>query len=328
MVLQSDGKLLLAGSSSDGTDSNQILIRLESDGSLDTSFDGDGIVERVASMGNPIGVFTSVALQADGKIIAAGYGDQSATGTDYYLIIARFDTSGALDASFATNGVFTYDGGSQVVTAQDVVIQNDGKIVATGTDYNGTSQDVLVIRLDTDGAPDNSFGTNGIVTWGQTNTVDWGRAIQPYGDTLVVVGTTDVFGPSPSDALMLSFDNSGALNSSFGNAGVVTLDIYGLDTADIFSDVTIEEDKLVAVGQASADAGGGDYNVAVARFDSNGSLDTSFGVDGWFLWDGARQQLADTATGVWAETGWILVAGTTDTGVASTATDSLMLSLR
>jgi uncharacterized delta-60 repeat protein len=155
IALQADGKVVAAGSNG-----NFQLARYNPDGSLDASFGGTGVVTTGGLLGNG-GFALSVAVQADGKIVAAG---QTANGTN---ALARYNADGALDATFNGDGngdgiilaSFDLRRGEQI---QGIVLQPDGKIVGTGVvnSPNGTS-DLGVVRLNPDGSPDTSFDGDG-----------------------------------------------------------------------------------------------------------------------------------------------------------------------
>ena len=123
MALQADGKIVAVG----GAGGDFALARYNPNGSLDTSFSGDG--KQRTDFGGGFDVATGVALQADGKIVAVGGAGGGATGNDFAL--ARYNPNGSLDTSFSGDGKRRTDfGGSDVATA--VALQGDGKIVAVG----------------------------------------------------------------------------------------------------------------------------------------------------------------------------------------------------
>ncbi|WP_181415511.1 cadherin domain-containing protein, partial [Nitrosomonas sp. Nm84] len=150
VVLQPDGKIILAGAGSDIG-----LLRLHSDGSLDTSFGGgDGIVtQSVSASGIDLGI---ALLQSDGKIIVAGSGGAGAA-NDVFAAM-RFNADGTLDTSFGTGGLITTAVSADMEYARAATLQADGKIVVVGTMYNGSDYDQAIVRYATDGTLDLSFG--------------------------------------------------------------------------------------------------------------------------------------------------------------------------
>ena len=124
VALQNDGKIVLAGSFSNGVNNDFATARFNSDGSLDTTFSGDGKVT-TALLGNDVGM--DVAIQSDGRIVQVG-----TTGADFGVI--RLTNSGALDTTFSGDGKTTTDFASgSSDEAEAVAIQGDGKIVVAGS---------------------------------------------------------------------------------------------------------------------------------------------------------------------------------------------------
>ncbi|MCP4238105.1 MAG: hypothetical protein GY770_31830, partial [Aestuariibacter sp.] len=170
IAIQSDGKILVSGLSQTSGNGNFLLLRYNSDGSLDTSFgSGNGIVTTDVS---GYGEGYSVTTQADGKILVAGY---SADG----LTVARFNSDGTLDTSFDSDGIATATSG----TGQEVLVQTDGSIVVTGY----ASGNFTVTRFDSSGSLDTSFDTDGIVTTDLgASDFSFSAALQSDGKIVVV----------------------------------------------------------------------------------------------------------------------------------------------
>ena len=127
VAIQSDGKIVAAGYSDDGSNDDFALVRYNTDGSLDASFDGDGKV--TTAIGSGADQACSVAIQSDGKIVAAGY---SNNGSNEDFALVRYNTDGSLDTNFNSDGKVTTEVGSINDYAWSVTIQSDGKIVAAG----------------------------------------------------------------------------------------------------------------------------------------------------------------------------------------------------
>jgi uncharacterized delta-60 repeat protein len=148
---QADARILVAGQSSAV---GAVVVRLRTNGALDTDFDGDG---RVTLPGIPSGSARAVLVQPDGKIVVAGNANGSQT-----MTVTRLMPNGSLDTSFDGDGTATIDFGSLADRAEDAVLQPDGKIVVAGS-TQGTG-DFAVARLNSNGAPDATFGTGGKAT--------------------------------------------------------------------------------------------------------------------------------------------------------------------
>ena len=161
VAIQADGKIVAGGYSADASDHDVFtLARYNPDGSLDTSFDGDGITTTTI-MGSVGAVVFSVALQADGKIVAAGY---TTNGIQTDFALARFNPDGSLDAGFGDDGTLSTSIGSENDAAASVAIQADGKIVAAGSSDSGGYGRFALASYNTDGSLDSSFDGDGMLT--------------------------------------------------------------------------------------------------------------------------------------------------------------------
>jgi uncharacterized delta-60 repeat protein len=138
------------------------ILRYNSDGSLDASFDSDGKVTTELRIFISGAVATAIKIQTDGKIVAAGYAVQSFGGSQTnVIVIVRYNSDGSLDTSFDDDGI--------VMTFFDVMvtgmaIQPDGKIVVVYSGNSATNSDFAVARYNTDGSADTSFDTDGVVS--------------------------------------------------------------------------------------------------------------------------------------------------------------------
>jgi uncharacterized delta-60 repeat protein len=326
-VLQPDGKIVVAGTTLVGADAQGAggslafaLARYNPDGSLDTSFGTDG---KVITDLNPSGddELFSIALSGD-KIIAAGITTNAGGNVDF--AVARYDTNGALDDSFGTNGVATLDinSGSKD-EVQGVAVQSDGKIVVAGfteatAAASSTGPDFAVVRYNTNGTLDDSFGTGGVVTTDFNGLADEAHALalQPDGKILVAGRASPATGPA--DFGLVRYNTDGSLDTSFGTGGKVTTDFDG--KGDFAYAMTLQPDgKIVLAGRGSA---GAPFDFALARYNPDGSPDASFGTDGKFTTD--LSGLSDQAYAVAMQGGKILVAGVTTTGSLGQGSDFML----
>jgi len=164
VTLQSDGKILVAGRSDDlSYNGVPVVVRFNENGELDTTFGTDGVAGiTVTGIDN---VFDCIALQEDGKIVVAGHYE---LGLQYFgMLVARFNSDGTLDDSFADDGVFIESFGDVDDEGYDVAINSDGKIIVTG--FSGTAEftySMLLMQLDSDGNLWSATGkdNNGIAT--------------------------------------------------------------------------------------------------------------------------------------------------------------------
>lgn len=261
VAVQPDGKILVAGWGQDYGYFFEV-VRYNQDGSLDSSFNDDGIV--TTQPRNGVNICSDMALQRDGKIVVGGYasGFPGPPYSDFALI--RYNTDGFLDSTFGGNGIVFTDIGSSNEHALALAVQPDGKILASGfvLESSGNKSDIVLARYNADGSLDNTFSLDGIVT------TDFGRseygfsvAIQPDGK-IAVGGYTEYGGISSSDFAIARYNADGTLDNSFGTNGKVTTDfVYGYDYG-YYAGIQ-PNGRIILAGAAW---NGTDYDFGVARY--------------------------------------------------------------
>ncbi len=258
-AIQPDGKILAAGYSYQGRYPEFALVRYNKDGSLDKSFDGDGKTT------TDIGIYDdgaySIALQTDGKILVGGTSDG-----DFALV--RYNPDGSLDSSFDGDGKVTIDYSYGVV--RSIAIQSNNQIVITGEFWGGDQEkyNFILVRYNTDGSLDSSFGEDGKV-------IDNGRAysvaIQP-NSKIVVAGESSFNDSTFYDFILLRYNTNGSLDSSFDGDGKVTTDFSSFDAAS--SIIFTPKGKIVATGKSYRDSA----TFAVAQYNSYWDVRTATGL--------------------------------------------------
>lgn len=269
VAVQSDGKIVAAGSARNGSGySDFALARYNADGSLDTAFGTDGKVLTDITAGDQDWI-NAVAIQSDGKIVAAG---QAYSGSDYYdIALARYNTDGSLDTAFGTGGIVITHTGNEGLRA--VALLSNGKIVAVG---GNVDVEFALVRYNTDGSLDTAFGTNGIAAksvsgdGGQA----YGMALQSDGK-MVVAGYANNGGGS-NDFALVRFNADGTVDTAFGTDGVAIATV-GSNGSQAKAVALQSNGKIVAAGSVYD---GSNYDLALVRFNANGTLDTAFGSGG------------------------------------------------
>ncbi|HMS43170.1 MAG TPA: delta-60 repeat domain-containing protein, partial [Pyrinomonadaceae bacterium] len=276
VAVQTDGKIIAAGFSRNALNNDFALARYNPNGSLDTSFDTDGIV--VTQVGASEEEAFAVAIQPDGKIILAG---QAIIGASTDIAVVRYNPNGSLDTTFDADGIVTTPIGTGTELARSIAIQTDGKIIVAGQSFNGTNNDVAVIRYNSDGSLDTTFdgnnGTgNGIVTTaaGSGNDFGYGVKIQPDGK-IIVAGY--YLGGTTNDALLIRYNSDGVLDTSFDGDGIVGTAI-GNNSDEAFAVALQPNGKIVIAGCINQIGIPNDF--LIVRYNSDGSLDTTFDGDG------------------------------------------------
>ena len=271
--IQSDGKIVAAGYSSDMVSGYSgryyfALVRYNSNGTLDTTFGTGGKVTTPIGTGNDI-VF-ALGIQSDGKIVVAG---QTDVGADTHFALARYNTDGALDSTFGAGGIVTTDI-SDYNSARALAIQSDGKIVVAGYTSIGGYNDFTVVRYNTDGSLDSTFGiANSGIALADFGGDDYADALGIQSDGRIVVAGRS-FG---NDFAVVRFNDDGTLDTTFGAGGGVITAVGSY--ADRAYALGIQSDgKIVTAGYNEVDGALAEF--ALVRYTSNGTLDSTFGTNG------------------------------------------------
>ncbi len=284
VVLQGDGKIVVGGSTSpsgSGQDDDFALARYSTNGSLDPTFGTGGRV--ITTFGSSNGDIMSLAIQPDGKIVAAGWVANAGENRDFAL--ARYDFNGTLDSGFGTGGEVTINFGGGTNTddmAFGVAVYPDGRIVAAGSALlpsGGTAHEQFALaRLHGDGTLDSTFGTGGRVV-GLVDTVAFAVAIDSSGK--VVAGGEEPAYDTDSDFVLARFNLDGTPDTTFGGSGWVTTS-FGNTGVEVVHGLALTQDgKIIAGGMGSGATG----DFALAKYNGDGSLDGTFGTGGKVLTD-------------------------------------------
>jgi uncharacterized delta-60 repeat protein len=274
-AIQTNGKIVVAGYSNNGSKDDFALARYNSNGSLDATFGTGGKV--TTSIGSSKDYGVAAAIQIDDKIVVAG---ASNNGSDEDFALVRYNSDGSLDATFGTGGIVTTPIGSYIDAAYAVAIQDDDKIVAVGYCWNYIvgNYDYALARYNSDGSLDTTFGTDGkvITSVGDDSEAAYGVAIQD-DDKIVVAGASWLSGTV--DFSLVRYNSDGSLDTTFGTGGKVLTSIGSGN--DFGSALAIQDGgKIVVAGYSNAN---GSNDFALVRYNSDGSLDTTFGTGGIVL---------------------------------------------
>ncbi len=268
MVIQPDGKIVVAGYTNKWGGYDFALARYNSNGSLDTTFDWDGIV--ITDIRGETNYGLAIARQSDGKIVVAGM-----TGMADFAL-ARYNSNGSLDSTFDGDGIVVTDvGGTDICYA--VAIQSDGKIVVAGVSNNWGEDNFALARYNTNGSLDTTFDYDGkVITSIRNYDVAHAMLIQPDGK-IVAAGTSCTTGFT-CDFSMARYNSDGSLDASFDGDGKVVTDIRGEDN-DGYAIALQSNGRIVLAGMTGTD------DFALVRYNSNGSPDATFDGDGIVVTD-------------------------------------------
>jgi uncharacterized delta-60 repeat protein len=250
---------------------------IEDIGYLDPTFGQEGVV--ITPVGNYIDYSHAVAIQDDGKLVVIGHFGKPSS-NDFFVI--RFNTDGSFDTSFGNNGKATIDFGLYD-QAMHVVIQDDGKIVVASNSQSGNLNPnaFAIARLNPDGSLDSRFDGDGkrVDEIRGSHDVITELALQDDGKIIAGGYSYANYGLGlRADFAMVRYNPDGSLDSSFGTNGIV-ITSRGGDYDGSFSTLLQPDGKIILAGFSNYSCSVRDC-LALMRYNSDGSLDTSFGVEG------------------------------------------------
>jgi uncharacterized delta-60 repeat protein len=279
MVVQPDGKIIAAGLSSDNADGSGMtsfsLARYNVNGMLDSSFGNGGKV--VTSLGPGHAYAASVALQSDGKIVAAGSYDTGVP-NGVACALVRYNADGTVDTGFGVGGsVLAVRSDGVFMACAAVAVQADGKIVTAATSFAYS----VVLRLNADGSRDLSFGVAGeVLTPCGRSCLAHAVMLQPDGKIVVVVSGYVILPLTYQVTFVVTrYDANGALDQGFGVGGFATSPKLPSAQADATNAVLQSDGKIVMVGQNYSSLQP-ENTFGVSRFLADGTPDPAFGSGG------------------------------------------------
>jgi len=240
---------------------------LNSNGTPDDSFDGDGVATRDAGDGSSY--VSAVALQPDGKIVIGGGLTGFNTGEMYGTGISRYNADGSVDASFADHGKLYLKNANSITTMVGVKAQPDGKIIAAGNIDSG----IRIMRFDENGAIDPAFALGGVFTYFDQGMLLDDIALQPDGK--VLLATHDL-----NDFILIRLNADGTLDPAMGGTGVVIADVNNFDNA---TSMAVQPNGRIILGGSCGNAQ--NYDFCMVRYHANGILDQTFGRRGKVITD-------------------------------------------
>ncbi|MEC4748253.1 thrombospondin type 3 repeat-containing protein [Methylomicrobium sp. Wu6] len=289
---QNDLKLVAVGRSNDGVGAFDrfAAVRYSSNGIVDTNFGGDGIVNTTVGSGNA-GAF-AVTQQANGKLVVVGLALNSNAQPTSDFAVVRYNANGSLDTNFNNGGIVLTPPHSRVDLdvfedgAQAVVETPEHKLVVAGFSGTATDSDFALVRYNSDGSLDTSFspiGEPGKVTtdFGNMRNDVVFSMIQQADGKLFVAGFSNNAATNTDDFAVARYNADGTLDKGFNSNGLKRTSISSGDDQGLsVIQLTVEgpdKDKYVVAGYSTTS---GNEDIALVRYNQNGSLDTTFSGDG------------------------------------------------
>lgn len=283
IVVLEDNSILITGASADDMFAfSGYMFKLDATGNIDSSFGEAGEVLTSFIEGDEF--IHAAKIDSDGKIVVVG----KATNADFNVepFVARFNADGSVDTSFGENGYATIPVEGQDNLFYDVIIDANDNIIATGhyglpiTETGQTNLDVLLVKYNSSGSLDNSFGNGGIViTPISEEYVESGLAMttDPSGNIYVSGYSTAI--DFAFEAVVIGYTATGILRDDFGTSGVYS---FALNAQNVFTDIVYHDNTLIMCGTS-----GGfffdDRDFLLLRLNLDGTIDNTFGENGYTL---------------------------------------------
>lgn len=274
-AIQTDGKIILGGLEVNKDMSNPgfAIVRYLNNGNIDSSFGINGKAT-LDSLNYNAGC---IVLQSDGKILAAAPQEYFLYFGNYTsrFVLARFLSNGKFDSTFGSNGlVHTPFLGGDYAEGCSMALQPDGKILFTGNLNFESLYNFELIRYNSNGTLDSSFGENGKVEPSESDL---------YGTPGIVLLNNGkiLISTNENGITFFKFNQDGTRDSAFGNYGIVKTHVNYYDSADNFgaagASIILQNDKIIATGDTII---AGKQEMMIARFTLNGEIDSAFGING------------------------------------------------
>lgn len=316
MIVQPDGKIILAGRTYAGAFSQLLFARINSDGTLDTGFGTSGYTEIDASPQDER--INSLGLLSNGDIIGVGYGYVSSPWFGEFVKMAKLDPNGNPDTGFGTNGVIIPSIFTDISVAWDCIVVNDTIIISATQNDASNNENLAVTKLDQNGNADPNFGTSGISTL-YVDPKTTGYDIERYADgKLYICGTAGLGGMFNRDFLLVRYNYNGSIDNTFNSSGYVKTPIrpdWDEATAMDFQ----ADGKIVLAGFSSGISTSGDNDRILVRYLNDfapPAFNADFTVDNTTVCQSYSASFTDQSAGSINSWEWTFEGGTPATSTS------------
>ncbi|HWE03567.1 MAG TPA: RHS repeat-associated core domain-containing protein [Tepidisphaeraceae bacterium] len=304
VAVDASGNILVAQTNAD--DDAVTVVRFTSSGAVDTSFGTDGVATfALPNGGDPSSMF----LQSDGKIVIGGWTVDKTTGNNDFIAV-RFNAAGSVDADFGTDGIATASFGDLSINSIAMALSPDGKIIMGGY-TNGDGVNYALVRFDADGTLDSGFGTGGEVvsTFGDLESADISVTVQSAGK-VIAAGYVQDETTGLTSVAVARYNADGTPDDTFGTDGQVITAIG--DSSGAIAVAVQSDGKIIVGANGGAPTNPSAVEMAILRYNPDGTLDRSFGAGGIVTTDTSAEPSAQAMA--IASNGEILLAGSATGG--------------
>jgi uncharacterized delta-60 repeat protein len=261
-----------------------LTVLFKSDGTLEGAFNGGYAVTAYLTSGTGAALYdqcNAVGVQSDGKIVSAGYTSEAGSNR---VMVTRHTTAGALDGTFAGGGKIAIDASLNPAADSSVqamiVLPNDKILLAGNAGGTFNNVEFLLMRLNADGTPDSMFGSNGIVRTPVGTSTDIANAIALQPDGSIVLAGSAVAADGRADFALARYDSSGILDTTFNSPHGFVMTPIGPGEDIAYAVNVMPWGRIVAAGSARISTSAAGTDIALAAYNSNGTLDKYFGNSG------------------------------------------------
>ncbi len=275
IAVQKDGKIIVAGFTDNGANTDLAVARYNPDGTLDTDFNYTGKIS--LAIGNDDDSVNALTVQDDGKILLVG---TSSREDEKDLILVRLHKDGLLDRDFDDDGFITLDLSTGDDVAYDLILQTDGKVLVAGSSQQDEKSQATIVRLNVDGSKDLTFAKEGVfVTGNDTESVAYALSLQTDGKILF---TGYEKAETQKRAFVSRLQTTGELDATFATDGTAYVNVEG--SGDTISyDIEVQNNQKILLAGSTQE---NDYRkVLLARFLQDGKADTVLGESGVLISD-------------------------------------------
>jgi len=269
VVVQSNGKIIAVGAAELNNKFSFAIARYLADGSLDTSFNGNGKI--LVESDNSFDLLTAVEVRENGNIIVGGLLDGFFEGANDFIVM-QYLPDGSLDPNFGNNGSSQLNIGTDFL--EKIILRSDGTLLVVGNSrVNNDNYDVVVLKLLENGALDTSFANNGISRTTVDNTTLGRMDAKLQNNKLLVSFVGGRSGGGIDELSLLRFSNNGSLDNSFGTNGLSKITVLDAVFYNLRFDVDEDLNYILAFNENAG--------LGLSKVLNNGELDTTFGTDGF-----------------------------------------------
>ncbi len=267
-----------------------VMVSCYNSGTLDPTFGNDGAVfHNGAAGGDRNDRGNSITTDSFGRILVTGYSDSS---TDSDMVIWRYNNNGTLDTTFGNGGIVVNDnaaGGGRSDIGNSITVDSSGRILVTGYSDSSTDSDMVIWRYNNNGTLDTTFGNGGIVVHDNAaggNDDDRGNSIIIDSSGRILVTGDSGSDTAAYDMVIWRYNADGTLDTTFGNGGVVVHNSAAEgDSFDRGNSIAIDSNGRILVAGYSYSST--DSDMVIWRYNTDGTLDSTFGIDGIVVYDSA-----------------------------------------